>query len=316
MLHRVANSAKSRAERPGPARGPLRRAAAAWAMLFAACAGSSVEPFRPGALDAAQLELCRATEQAYRRGADDYEALRASAAADPTTAAWLVRMFVRDVFTVREGRTLGKDEELLRAAAKIEDPVESRATAEIVRMGAVAVPTLVGDLLCHSQPQPRELGIELLARVGAPAVPAVVELAQHGDTRQRRAAGRALGAIGTAGDVLPALRQLLADGDYTVRADALRDLHDGGAPVRALLIDRLRADADPFVRRTAAQSLAHFRDRVAATALIDYLERCKTDRDYRGEEAAQDSLQTLAGSHGPRTPAAWRAFAQTLTDSD
>ncbi|MBL8728652.1 MAG: HEAT repeat domain-containing protein [Planctomycetes bacterium] len=293
-----------------------RRSGAVLAVLLAACAGTSTPPFRPAALSAEQAELCRAAEQAYRGRAPDYESLRQRAAADPTTAVWLTRMFIRDVFTVREGRPLGEDQGLLRAAARIADPVETRAIAEIEALGAAAVPTLVGDLLCHGQPQPRELGIELLAHVGAPAVPAVQQLATSSDARQRRAAARTLGAIGVAGDVLPTLRRLAADADFAVRADALRDLHDGGAPVRDLLVERLGHDDDAFVRRTAAQSLQHFPGAAAANALIDYLERCKRERDYRGEEAAQASLQVFAGTHGPRTPAAWRAFAATLTDSD
>jgi hypothetical protein len=284
--------------------------------VLAACAGTSTPPFRPAALTPEQAELCRTAEQAYRNRAPDYEGLRQRAAADPTTAAWLTRMFIRDVFTVREGRPLGEDQGLLRAAARIDDPVERRAIAEIEALGLAAVPTLVGDLLCHGQPQPRELGVELMARVGAPAVPAVQQLAASSDARQRRAAARALGAIGVAGDVLPTLRRLAADADFAVRADALRDVHDGGAPVRALLIERLRDDDDAFVRRTAASSLQHFPDAVAANVLIDYLERCKRERDYRGEETAQASLQVFAGTHGPRTPAAWRTFAGTLTDSD
>jgi HEAT repeat protein len=280
------------------------------AVLLAACAGTEVPPFRPAALTPEQAQLCRDAEQAYRNGAPEYEALRQRVAADPTASAWLTRMFVRDVFAAREGRPIGEGENdpTVRADAQA-DP---RAVTEIVALGAAAVPVLVGDLLANGQPQPRELGVELLARVGAPAVSAVLPLAASGDARQRRSAGRALGAIGAAGDVLPALRRLATDEDFTVRADALAEIHDGGEPARALLCERLRDDDDAFVRRIAAKSLAHFRDRAAATALVDYLERCKRDGDHRGEMAAQASLQAIARTRGPRTPAVWRAFAQTL----
>jgi hypothetical protein len=43
--------------------------------------------------------------------------------------------------------------------------------------------------------------------------------------------------------------------------------------------------------------------------VIDYLQRCKDERDPRGEEAAQATLQALARSRGPRTVAAWRQWA-------
>lgn len=289
-----------------------RRAGVVAALLWAACASPapSVAPFRPALLDAERAQLCRATEQAYRSGAPEYEALRAEAAADPIAAIWLTRMFVRDVITAREGRPLVQGEDDI--AVRADDHADPRAVAEITALGAAAVPALVGDLLCHGQPQPRELGVELLARIGAPAVPAVLELADSGDPRQRRAAARALGAIGAAGDVLPTLRRLATDDDFTVRADALRDLHDGGEPVRALLCERLRADADPFVRCTAAQSLANFRDREAVLALVDYLERCQQDGDHRGEMAAQESLQAIVGARGLRLLADWRAFARSL----
>ena len=66
-----------------------------------------------------------------------------------------------------------------RAAADIEDPTEQRAIQEIVALGEAAVPVLVGDLLLHRQPQPRELGIELLGYVGAPALPKLLAIAGH-----------------------------------------------------------------------------------------------------------------------------------------
>ena len=55
------------------------------------------------------------------------------------------------------------------------------------------------------------------------------------------------------------LRELANDEDYTVRADALRGLRSDDE-ARALLLERLRDDADPFVRRVAAQALRHFPD--------------------------------------------------------
>src|SRR5699024_812042 len=104
------------------------------------------------------------------------------------------------------------------------DEIERRAIAQLVALADVAVPVLVHDLLEHEQPHLRELGAELLAHVGAPAVPALQRVATGGAPKQRRAAARALGRIGIDASVLATLRQLAADGDYTVRADALRAL--------------------------------------------------------------------------------------------
>ncbi len=189
---------------------------------------------------------------------------------------------------------------------------EQRALAEIVSLGAIAVPVLVHDLLEHEHSEVRELGAELLARVGAPAVPALQRIARAGDAKQRRVAALALGHIGIDADVLATLRALATDGDYTVRADALRGLTGGGADAEALLVERLRADDDAFVRRVAAQTLGHFRTPTAAAALVDYLERTERESDRDGERAAQSALMAIADTRRLRTTAAWRAWAAAL----
>jgi HEAT repeats len=300
---------------PGAATHHLRLPPLLQALLLAlAAAGCSSGParFEPGALSAAQVQQCRAIELAYRQQAADYPQRRDAALADPVATAWVVRMFVRDLFAAREGQVLGEDTPLLRAAARVQDPVETRALAELRGLGAAAVPTLVGDLLLHEQPQPRELGIELLVMIGAPAVPALQEVARTGAPRPRRSAARALGGIGLDERAVATLRELVRDPDFTVRADAVRSLRSGGEPVRLLLIERLRADEDAFVRRVAAQSLGAFPGADSMLALVEYLEYCKGVPDAKGEQIAQQSLQQLAGSRGPRTPDAWRAAAAQL----
>ncbi len=326
----------------------VRRTHVSIALLLGACASSSGEPAR---LSAEQLVRCRTAEAAYRADAADWPAQRDALAADPVAAAWLVRMFVIDVIAGREAHGVEEgaqavvaeprqpadkkaaaalqelraaDEQaagsrLLRSVAEHAAPpggspttIEQRAIAGIVALGSAAVPVLVHDLLEHEQPQPRELGSELLATIGAPARPALQRVARNGQARQQRAAARALGRIGVDAETLATLRTLAGDGDYTVRADALRSLRSGGEPARALLIQKLNADPDPFVRRVAAQTLEAFPSAPVANALIDYLERCKRERDWPGEQAAQASLQRLAGTRGPRTPDAWRAFAASI----
>jgi hypothetical protein len=195
------------------------------------------------------------------------------------------------------------------------DEVERRAIAELVALGAIAVPVLVQDLLLHEQPHLRELGGELLAHVGAPAVPALQRVTRSGAPKQRRAAARALGRIGVDANVLATLRELAADGDYTVRADSLRALRDGGPDAQALLVERLRGDDDPFVRRVAADTLAHFENRTAALALADYLEHCIRTKDVEGERTAHRALAAMSRDRAVRTTAAWREWAGTLPDA-
>jgi HEAT repeat protein len=296
-----------------PTGAPGRRSGGAPLLLAACLLGgcASTEPaWSPGELDSRRQQQCRTVERAYREELPEYPALRDELAKDPVAISWYVRMLIRDLLTVREGRPLGSDEDLLRAAAKIEHIVEIRALAEIDAIGVAAVPTIVGDLLRHSQPLLRELGFELIGRIGAPALPALRDLARDEEVRHRRAAARAAAAIGITPEVLALLRQLANDPEFTVRADALRGLRlGGGDEARTLLCARMRDDGDPFVRRQAARSLVGHPAAASALALVDYLARCKLEKDAPGEEAAQDALMALAGAKGPRTEAAWRQWA-------
>jgi len=172
------------------------------------------------------------------------------------------------------------------------------------------VPTLVGDLLQHEQPQPRELGVELLGEVGQPATPALLPLAKAGPQKQRRAAIRAIGRIGFDAEGFALARSMAVDdADYRVRADALRSLHGAGLQAQGLVIGRLQADADPYVRRVAAATLASFRTTAAANALVDFLAACERANDRDGGVAAQRALRAMAGVRTARTVAAWREWA-------
>lgn len=287
----------------------MKRASGVALALAAVACSSAPARFEPGTPTAEQAARLKAAEAAYRAGAADYPAQRDAIAKDPVAVAWLVRMFVRDVFTAREGRPLGEDDELLRAAAGIEDPVASRAIAELRTLGAAAVPVLVGDLLQHEQPQPRELGIELLGEIGEPARPALMALLRDAPEKQRRAAARALGGIGVDAEVFAALTAMARAPEFTVRADALRSLRGAGAPAQAFLIERLRADDDPYVRRVAAETLVAFPTTATANALVDHLERCERDDDRASARAAQRALCTMAGVRAARPAAAWREWA-------
>lgn len=294
---------------------PCHLVASALWLLAAGCAGGA-PAYEPGRLDAERAARCQAAEAAYRAQSPEYPALRDALADDPVAVHWMVRMFVRDLIFVREGRPLGgtedETEELFRAAAGIEDPVERRAIAEIELLGAKAAPTIVGDLLRHPQPQPRELGIELIARVGDGALPELLPLAHSREPRERRTAARALGVIGSATIVEDELFRLAHDDDFTVRADAMRGLARGSERGAAVLRATLAGDADPFVRRVAAKSLARHPGRLTAAALVDYLQRCEKEGDSQGEKAAQSSLQALAGTRGIRTLASWKAWLADL----
>lgn len=288
-----------------------RRLVAAAVLGMAACS-SAREPRAPTALTKEQVEVCKRVERAYREQDPEYPRLRDAALADPAVADWLVRVFVIDVSVVRERQGV-RDDDFMRAAARTDDEtIAVRAAAEIATIGAKAVPVLVDELLLHEQPQPRAVGIELLTKVGMPAVPELKRVLRDGKPQQRRAAARALGAIGLDAEAFAMLRDLAKSGDWTIRADAMLGLAGGGEPALAILVDHVRNDADKHVRRMAARSLAKFKTASAAHALVDYLERCKGEPNRSGEEEAQYALQAMSGTLRARTVAAWRAYANEL----
>lgn len=320
-----------------PATSRQRRAPLALALLLAACAGGP-ERAEPGRLDEARLAQCRAVAQAWVDGSPEYPALRDALRDDPAAFGWFVRYLEAVLVTAREGRAEVTDRQTLvaqpggrrdlgpeiadvanavRAGSgsdewpRDEDRADTRAVAEIAALGAQAVPIVVGDLVRSPQEFLQTIGIELVARIGDPAVPELLELARRGAPAEQRTAARALGEIGATGAALDALRELSRSSDWTVRSDAAQALHKGGPEARALLIAML-GDDDPFVRRMAAATLGKYRDAVAAGALADFLERSLQREDLAGERAAQLALQAMASARGPRTVAAWRTFAARL----
>lgn len=283
-------------------------------VLFAACAAAPAR-YQPGRLGEGQIAVLRAAEAAYRAEQPDYAVRRAEVWRDPDASGWLVRMFVHDVFAVREQRPLASRPEELGRRAAGRDPVEARAIEEIRAAGERAVPVLVGDLLLDDQPLHRELGIELLAEVGAPARQALLEVARTGPVKARRAAARALGLVGLDASSLQQLTAMLADGDYTVRADAARGLGSGGAAGLPALLAHLDTERDPFVVRTIVQAMGELRVRASGDALVARLERCIASRDDEGERAAQAALQRLTTTRGVRSVAAWRELVKTMPEA-
>lgn len=286
--------------------------AVATALLSSGCS-SGPTGFDAGRLDAERTAKLRECEAAYRNEAPEYPALRDALLADQVAANWLTRMFVLDVLRAREGQPLGEDEvELLRAAAGIADPLERRAIVELEALGRKALPVVLGDLLQHDQPQPRELGIELVGRLAASGSVTAADLAPLAaakSPRDRRVAARSLGAIGGDGEVQAQLIALAGDAEFAVRADAMRGLGRTGEGGAVVLRAALQQDADPFVRRAAVQALARHRSPATAQAVVDYLQRCHRDRDSAGELAAQRTLESLAGTRGKRSVADWRSWA-------
>lgn len=314
----------SRNCRQGFARAALT--AIALVMVVASgCSTATTVDYTPGKLTSEQLARCRAVAQAYVDGEAEYPAMRDALAADPVALAWFVRYLEHEIVQAREGSIEILGEETVPAEDVRPDPKapttwhlpgqrpDSRAIAQIVAIGAPAVDVVVHDLALSPQEFLRSIGIEVLTGIGDPAVPALLKLASTGESQQQRVAARALGEIGARGDSLEALRELARSPVWRIRSDAAQGLAKGGPGARDLLIEML-ADVDPFVRRKAGESLANYRDRTAATALVDFLDACKEAKDWTGELAAQKALQIMAKAKSPRSPGAWRRFAESLPE--
>lgn len=293
-------------------------------LLAVGCAGTDFQ-YSPGELSVAQRSRCRAVAEAYVESKDEYPSLRDGLKGDPVALAWFVRYLELQIVRLREGSVEVLGEQTVAAEDLRPDPkaptpwnlpgqrADLRAMGQIVAIGAPAVDVVVHDLASSSQEFLRRIGFELLAGIGDPAVPPLLKLASGGDAQEQRVAARALGEIGAHGEALDALQELSRSPIWRVRSGVAQGLANGGPEARALLVKML-GDEDAFVRRMASQSLANYRDRTAASALVDYLEACKVAEDMPGELAAQKSLRIMAKAKSPRTVSAWRRFVRELPD--
>tara|TARA_R110002072_G_scaffold299403_5_gene474941 strand:- start:27658 stop:28641 length:984 start_codon:yes stop_codon:yes gene_type:complete len=307
-----------------------RGSCAILALIAVSACGTAANSYSPGQLDDDQMNRVKLVVKAFVLSYDNYPELRDELLQDPVATKWFIRDLESRIVNARNGQAEMLGEEKVRidrvkeATRQRNTPAEwnlpgqrpdSRAIAQIIEIGEPAVDVVVNDLALSPQEFLRGIGIELLTGIGDPAVPALLQLARTGDQQQQRVAARALGEIGAVGASFEALRELARSPEWRIRSDAAKGLANGGAEARDLLIGML-ADEDPFVRRKAGESLAAYKDRAAATALVDYLESCKTAKDWTGELAAQKALQAIAGSKGPRAAAAWRRFADEMPSGE
>lgn len=294
------------------------------AFLLPGCSSTPVN-YAPGELSPEQRAKCREVAQAYVDGDDKYLEMRDELMEDPVALMWFVRYLEHEIVQQREGHIEIIGEETVPAEDVRPDPKaptpwnlpgqrpDRRAMRQIVAIGEPAVGVVVQDLALSKQEFLRSIGIEILAGIGDPAVPALLDMASTGAAAQQRVAARALGKIGARGEALEALRKLARSPEWRTRSAAAEGLKNGDAGARDLLIEML-SDKDDFVRRKAGESLGHYRDRNAANALCDFLEACKKADDMTGELAAQKALRIMAKTKLPRSVALWRRYASSLPE--
>lgn len=138
-----------------------------------------------------------------------------------------------------------------------------------------------------------------LARIGADALPTLIELLGDHDAVKRVRAVTVLAEIGRkndalAGKVVPLLIASLEDADASVRGNAASYLGPlaSHAEVAVPRLIRLLDDGSPFVRSFAADALGHIGS--AARPALPTLERLRSDPDNNVRLTATTALKRLS----------------------
>ncbi len=146
-------------------------------------------------------------------------------------------------------------------------------------VGKIGDPQAVPDLIQYFEDQGkkdvRRAAAEALGKIGAPAVPALIQALQDEDEDVRRAAAWALGQIGDR-QAVPALIQALQDENEDVRRAAALSLGKIGAPAVPALLQALQ-DEDEDVRRAAVSVLRQIGDPQAVPPLLQALQHENKD---------------------------------------
>ncbi len=226
---------------------------------------------------------------------------------DALRGYYLARALSLFAYTAR--KTTGQRTEIL-----VGTPASERPIAELVKMGEVAVPCVVIELLPSRHPEYRAVGVEVAQRMGSSVLPTFKRALEVQDARTRRLAAEVLASWEPNPMVLEALHAATTDEDFGVRAAAWRGLAQvGGAELPAVL-EALRTD-DAFVQRAIVGGLAAVADKRAALALVAYMERSIRAGDQRGGEAADASLRLMSGRKGRSTLEGWQSWARSYVPS-
>lgn len=156
----------------------------------------------------------------------------------------------------------------------------------------------------------RSDAVNALAKIGAPAVPAIIESLANTNSNVRKGAVDALGNIGNARpEVVPALVRALTDRDSYVRKGAAEALGKIGAIAIPSIINAL-ADSDSFVRRGATEALGNIG--TVTPEVVPSLINALEDSDGLVRRSAVESL----GKIGPVTPDVIPSLKKMVGDGD
>jgi HEAT repeat protein len=142
---------------------------------------------------------------------------------------------------------------LIERLADTQAEVQQAARDSLVRLGALALPALRAGL---TTPATAPGVVTVLARMGAPAVPALIDAMGSDGTALRQSAAAAVGEIGPpAAAATAALIKALHDADPGVRVAAARALGAVGTNDAATALVAMIDAPVPDVQRTVIESL-------------------------------------------------------------
>ena len=154
---------------------------------------------------------------------------------------------------------------------------------------------------CSRSDDVRSAAVESLARIGAAAVPSLVEALEDEDVLIRAGACDTLGRIGSdAASAVPALIEALGDERMAVRAASAMAVEKLGPTADAAVPALVRALGDEYylVRRSAAGALGTIGN--AARAATGAIENATRDECLGVRQAARATLRKIGAQAAPR----------------
>ena len=187
-------------------------------------------------------------------------------------------------------------------------------------LGEASVPVLVGGLSVRAvrDEKGREMRVgqevlhlaaDILAYIGPPSVPGLMDIASSGE---QNLVGEAVWALGYIGDPRAEglLLRLAEGGEWNTRAAAVLALRRYGTEAARSRVVAGLEDGEPLVVERAAQALATGKHLAAAPGIVDVLERAVRDGKIQTTRYCVLALRKITGQTFAEDPAAWRAWLE------
>lgn len=188
-------------------------------------------------------------------------------------------------------------------------PVTPESNLSVSPAVSEDIPSLIKDL-GSKEYAARTRAISSLEKIGAPAVPSLIEALTDTNSYTRKGATEALGVIGNVSpEVIPSLIKTLIDRDSYVRKSSAEALGKIGATSVPYIIKAL-SDNNSLVRKGAIDALGNMG--IVTPELVPALINALEDEDASVRKSAVEALDRI----GPVTPEVIPALKKMLGDSD